>query len=235
VSTATFYYPALRNDIDQMIHLQGREAWHALGVRRLNPGDAIRIMNGKGRIADGSVDRVDSQKEAWVRVLSVREIPACKPDIVLASAIAKGDRQSTMLDMVTQLGVSAYQPLQCERSVTKVSKNAVARWERVCLEACKQSGSAWLPEIFQPTPPVDAATRAVEKGRQVIFAHPKGVEVSKLEATAAITAVIGPEGGFTTAEVNAMTEAGAIPVGLGKNILRIESAAVSLVARLRLT
>ena len=234
MSTATFYYPALSDVVDQLIHLRGKEAWHALGVRRLSAGDAIRIMDGQGRIADGSVDSVTGKHDAWLRVLSIRDVPARVPDIVLASAIAKGDRQSTMLDMATQLGISAYRPLQCERSIKKASINAVTRWERICLEACKQSGSAWLPGIMQPLTPVDTVSQAIEQGRQVIVAHPDGAEIRTLEAAAEITVVIGPEGGFTMAETSAMTEAGAIAVGLGENILRIESAAVSLVACLRI-
>lgn len=235
MSTATFYYPALGDGIDQLIHLQGKEAWHALGVRRLSRGDAVRILDGRGRIAEGSVDRVGSQHEAWLRVTSIREVPAIKPDIVLASAIAKGDRQGTMLDMATQLGISAYQPLQCERSIKKATVNAVTRWGRICLEACKQSGSAWLPEIKQPVKPADAVSQAIEQGRQVLFAHPEGTDVGSLEASTTMTVLVGPEGGFTRTEVQAMSEAGAVAVGLGENILRIEAAAVGLLARLRLT
>jgi 16S rRNA (uracil1498-N3)-methyltransferase len=235
MSTPTFHYPALTEDPAQLIHLHGKEAWHALGVRRLSVGDAIRVMDGHGRIAEGIVERMDGRHEAWLRVSALRDIPALQPDIVLASAIAKGDRQSTMLDMATQLGVSAYQPLRCARSVRTGSDHATERWQRICLEACKQSGSAWLPEILPVDDPVETVARAVAQGRQAILAHPDGAAIGGLAEADAITILIGPEGGFTTSEVDQMIHAGAVAVDLGRRVLRVETAAAGLIAYLRLS
>ena len=217
-----------------LISLSGKEAWHALGVRRLNVGDPIRIIDGKGTHALATVESLEGRNQASLRVLEINQVPILKPDIILATAIAKGDRHSTMLDMATQLGMSAWQPLLCDRSVSKVGKNSYQRWQRICLEACKQSGSAWLPELLPAAKPEDVTSAACAAGREVLLAHPDGADVD-CSSTADKLLMIGPEGGFTDSEVRRIVAAGAKKVSLGQQILRIETAAVSLLARFRLS
>lgn len=217
-----------------LISLSGKEAWHALGVRRLDVGDPIRIIDGKGAHALATVESLEGRNQASLRVVEINQIPTLKPDIILATAIAKGDRQSTMLDMATQLGISAWQPLLCDRSVSNVGKNSYQRWQRICLEACKQSGSAWLPELLQAAKPENVASKAVTEGREVLLAHPDGVGVENSSAVDKLL-MIGPEGGFTDSEVRRLVAAGAKKVSLGQQILRIETAAVSLLARFRIS
>ena len=213
-----------------LVPLSGKEAWHALGVRRLNEGDSIRIIDGNGAIAQAKVESMESRNHALLRVVEVTNFAPQQPDIILATAIAKGDRQGTLLDMATQLGISAWQPLLCHRSVSKVGKNSYERWQRICLEACKQSGSAWLPNLLPAAKPEEVARKAVAEGREVLLAHPDGVCVEN-SRTADKLLMIGPEGGFTDDEVSRIVAAGATKVSLGQQILRIETAAVSLLAR----
>ncbi|GMR05738.1 MAG: 16S rRNA (uracil(1498)-N(3))-methyltransferase [Gammaproteobacteria bacterium] len=217
---------------DGLITLSGKEAWHALGVRRLNVEDPIRLIDGKGKVAQATVEQTEGRHSASLRVGEITCISPQVPDIILATAIAKGDRQSTMLDMATQLGISAWQPLLCQRSVSKVGKNSYERWQRICLEACKQSGSAWLPELLPAATPEDAAREACASGREVLLAHPIGEELNTASAVDKLL-LVGPEGGFTDEEVNKIIAAGAKKVSLGQNILRIETAAVSFLARFR--
>jgi len=235
MSMPTFHYPALSVEPGQLIHLEGREAWHALGVRRLGVGDGLRVINGQGLVGLAVVDAVGGRNSAGLRVKAVERVPPLSPDIVLASAIAKGDRQATMLDMATQLGISAYQPLDCERGVGREGKHSAERWKRICLQACKQSGGAWLPEILPAASPADAVADAIAAGRQAIFAHPGGRALASLPLAAAVVVLIGPEGGFSDAEWELMTRRGALAVDLGQQILRIETAATALLARLRIS
>lgn len=217
-----------------LITLSGKEAWHALGVRRLDVGDPIRLIDGKGTHALATVESIEGRNHACLRVAELTKIPPLQPDIVLATAIAKGDRQATILDMATQLGISAWQPLLCDRNVSKVGKNSYQRWQRICLEACKQSGSAWLPGLLPAAKPEDVARQAHAAGREVLLAHPDGVNVDSSSAADKML-MIGPEGGFTDDEVRRIVAAGAKKVSLGQQILRIETAAVSLLARFRLS
>jgi 16S rRNA (uracil1498-N3)-methyltransferase len=232
MSTPTFYL-AEGFDEDSLITLSGKEAWHALGVRRLDVGYTIRLIDGKGNIAIARVENLEGRNKASLSVGKVDHVPPQEPNIILATAIAKGDRQSTLLDMATQLGISAWQPLQCHRSVSKLGKNSYERWQRICLEACKQSGAAWLPELLPVEKPEVIAKAACAGGREVLLAHPDGESMDVTSNTDKIL-MVGPEGGFTDEEVKRIVAAGARKVSLGQNILRIETAAVSLLARLRL-
>ena len=216
-----------------LITLSGQEAWHALGVRRLDVGSSIRLIDGKGTLATARAETLEGRNAAILSVGELTSIPPQKPDLILATAIAKGDRQATLLDMATQLGISAWQPLACERSVSKVGKNSYQRWQRVCLESCKQSGSAWLPQLLPVATPEDVVSQAIGNGREVLIAHPDGHRVIP-SGHEELTLMIGPEGGFTGEEVKRMVVAGARKINLGQNILRIETAAISLLARLRL-
>jgi 16S rRNA (uracil1498-N3)-methyltransferase len=232
MSKPTFYLAEGFKE-DSLITLSGKEAWHALGVRRLDVGDSIRLIDGRGNVAVARVESLQGRNQASLSVADVMHIHPQIPDIILATAIAKGDRQSTLLDMATQLGISAWQPLQCHRSVSKLGKNSYERWQRICLEACKQSGTAWLPELFPIDKPEEVAKTACAEGREVLLAHPDG-EATQLAGDRDKLLMVGPEGGFTDEEVKRIVAAGARKISLGQNILRIETAAVSLVARLRL-
>lgn len=216
-----------------LLTLAGKEAWHALGVRRLDVDDPIRLIDGKGNIALAQVAEMQGRSTAILKLGEITHVPPLHPDIMLATAIAKGDRQTTLLDMATQLGISAWQPLACERSVSKAGKNSYQRWSRICLEACKQSGSAWLPQLLTVDNPEQAARREISNGRDVLLAHPDG-DTSYQAGCDRLMLMIGPEGGFTDTEVERLAAAGVRKVSLGQNILRIETAAVSLLARLRL-
>ena len=218
---------------DSLLTLAGKEAWHALGVRRLDIGDPIRLIDGKGNIVIAKVAEMQGRSTAILKLGEVTHVPPQRPDIMLATAIAKGDRQTTLLDMATQLGISAWQPLSCERSVSKAGKNSYQRWSRICLEACKQSGSAWLPQLLTLADPEQVVKREIAHGREVLLAHPDG-DINYQPGKNSLMLMIGPEGGFTDTEVQRIVAAGAKKVSLGKNILRIETAAVSLLARLRL-
>lgn len=233
MSLPTFYFAA-GFSTGERVELSGREAWHALGVRRLTAGDVIRLIDGRGGVALATVEELPGPQLAWLRVGDCSQAQPLQPDIVLATALAKGDRQTTLLDMSCQLGISGYQPLDCSRSVTRMGKNTLVRWQKVCLEACKQSGNPWLPEILPTISPETAVIRAMSDTRQVFYAHPAGRPLADIAAARRLALLVGPEGGFTDHEARTMQDAGAIPVTLGANILRIEAAAVSLLARFRL-
>mgnify|MGYP001813985072 CR=1 FL=1 len=232
MSMPTFYLDE-GFDADSLITLSGKEAWHALGVRRLDVGDTIRLIDGKGNVTQAAVENLQGRNTAYLRVGAVTHIPPQIPNIFLATAIAKGDRQSTLLDMATQLGISGWQPLLCHRSVSKPGKNSYQRWQRICLEACKQSGSAWLPELLPAAKPEDVAQAALAEGREVLLAQPDG-EVIATCCDLDMLVMVCPEVGFTDYEIKRVVAAGAKKVSLGQHILRIETAAVSLLARLRL-
>lgn len=232
MSESFFYCPSL-TVTDVNATLTGDEARHVSGARRLRAGDRVTLFNGHGLTAAAELTAFrDRGLTADFRVLDRQQQPRPRPGIHLAVALPKGDRLSTLLDMGTQLGMTSFTPLRCEHSVVKPGDAAPERWQRVCLEACKQSRRAWLPELRPATEPAAVARAATARGAQVWIAHPEGPvwRASTPNDQRDQLFLIGPEGGFTTAEIAAAETNGARRVGLGEGILRIETAALALLA-----
>jgi 16S rRNA (uracil1498-N3)-methyltransferase len=140
-----------------------------------------------------------------------------------------------LFDAVTQLGVHTIIPLLCQRSNTRTSEKQHARWQRTCLEACKQSRRARLPVVTPALCIADALSRMHHDGCSITLAHPDD-EAFVMDSTNTKQAnaglFVGPEGGFTESEIQQIRDAGAKTVCLGSNILRIEIAAIALLSRL---
>jgi 16S rRNA (uracil1498-N3)-methyltransferase len=234
-----FYFPALCN-AGATVSLTGAEGRHAGAARRLTVGDTIWLFDGRGTVGRATICAIDCRKTVVRATVEERHvIPAPQPSIGLACALPKGERQSILLDMATQLGINAFWPLQCERSVVKPGASASRRWRRTCLEACKQSRRAHLPVIHEPVRP-EALITATAAARYAIWvAHPDASSCATRDPARAIRddarkspilLVVGPEGGFTDAEVSNLVAGGAQTISLGSAVLRIETAAIALLA-----
>lgn len=220
-------------DLDaERLELAGEQAHHALGPRRLREGAELELFDGRGTIARACVASIDRRRRTLGLDVVARVRQPQPVALVLAAALPKGERVATMLDMCTQVGMTDFIPLACERSVTRAGDGAAARWQRVCVEACKQSRRAWIPRVHEPLAPAAAATRP---GARVWLADPAGSAVREAGALAGGAAagqvvLVGPEGGFTEAEVRDVLAAGASPVAFGAAVLRVETAAVVALA-----
>jgi 16S rRNA (uracil1498-N3)-methyltransferase len=215
--------------------LTGDEARHAATARRLHDGDTLWLFDGHGGIARATLRRIAARgRTLELRIEERRSEPPPRPALHLACALPKGDRQQVLLDMATQLGMTRFTPLDCARSVVKPGANSPGRWRKICLEACKQSRQLYLPAIEASSTLPDVARHAAAEGSQMWLAHPAAQAVSVTVAINQqandVTLLVGPEGGFTEAEIEQAVAAGAKPLTLGVSILRIETAAVALVA-----
>lgn len=216
----------------ETVVLTGEEAQHATGARRLRAGDTLWLFDGQGVLARTALLALDKRgRSVELRIEERRDAPPPARRVQLACALPKGDRQAVLLDMATQLGMTDFIPLVCERSVVTAGEHSAERWARVCLGACKQSRRLFLPRLHPAVAPAALALHGT-----VLLAHPDGVPLASVmpEPTAPVTAVIGPEGGFTDAELRVLAAAGATRVTLGPAILRIEAAAVALLAAVQL-
>ena len=188
------------------------------------------LIDGRGGLARATLGQITKRgHELTLRIEERRTEPPSKPSIHLACALPKGDRQSVLLDMATQLGMTRFTPLVCERGVVKPGAHSQERWRRICLEACKQSRRVYLPEIREPASPAQVAVS--HQGAWI--AHPSGVAAGAMLVGTLpneLTLLVGPEGGFMEAEVRQAVEQGARTVSLGPAILRIETAAIGLLA-----
>jgi len=230
------FYAEHLADPGATLTLTGDEARHAAASRRLQVGETLWLFDGRGGLVRTTLLHVTARGRALdLRIEERRTEPPPKPAIHLACALPKGDRQNVLLDIATQLGMTLFTPLVCERSVVKPGANSIERWRRVCLEACKQSRRTYLPELRSPATPREVMARTARGTETVWVAHPSAEAVSvssaiKQNASADVTILVGPEGGFTENEIGQAVAAGARRIALGSAILRIETAAVALVA-----
>lgn len=217
------------------LQLCEEESRHAGGALRLQPGDEVTIFDGAGREAGGTIAVVTRRSvEVMVHEVTSR---VHKPDrrLTLAVALPRAQRQGFMVEKCTEMGVFAMWPIVAQRSVVKPRDSVVDKLRRRALEACKQSGRAWLPEICVPAPveqlwrraaEFDLAVLAVARGKSELFA----AQVLALPATASIIVWIGPEGGWSESELEAASDTGIASTSLGSNVLRLETAAVAACA-----
>lgn len=215
------------------VTLDRDEARHALGVRRLGEGDPVTVFDGAGTVAH-AVLAAERARDGGVvaRVEEARFAPRSGADVVVGVAPPKGDRFATLLDMLGQLGVRAVVPLETAHGVVDAGAINRTRAERILLEACKQSRSAWLAELG-PATGLEAFVRgAVSEGRTVFVAD-QGGDAAPAAASGPVALVIGPEGGLAAAEIHAASAAGARSLGLGGAVLRVETAAVAAASLFR--
>lgn len=227
MTTDWFYMPDIPAPGEQA-ELDRDEARHALGSRRLTEGDVMTLFDGRGTVAAATI--VSSSKRATLLAIVERvtvDVPPWR--ITLASALPKGDRQAVMLNMATQLGMTAFVPLVCERSVAKPGEGFAARAQRLFIEGCKQSRRPHLPTLRPALAPAEAVSEAAQRGDLVLLADPVGEPFSAFSARS-MTLLIGPEGGFSDAERKQCATRGARAITFGETILRTETAAVAMLA-----
>ncbi|RME94185.1 MAG: 16S rRNA (uracil(1498)-N(3))-methyltransferase [Verrucomicrobia bacterium] len=221
------------------LRLEGAEARHAIRVLRLRPGEQVAVLDGRGGEYACTVAAVDSRRltlEVHSRRLHRR--PACR--VGLFQAVAKGRSMDLILQKAVELGAALIQPVLTARSVpnydAKEAAARQARWQAIAIEAMKQCGNPWLPEV-RPPQPFTACLPTPSEGAPVVVADLaadalpfRAWFLRQREARAwpptEIALWIGPEGDFTPEEREQLFAAGATPVSFGPRILRCETAAL---------
>ena len=216
--------------VNETAVLPAEEGRHGGRSHRLRPGDTLILTDGRGRIAHAELLSGD-RRETRVRVAELHEFEPPPSPLHLATAIPKGERMSTLLAMTTQLGVASYTPLHCERSVVIPHADPPPRWDRIVRENAKQSHQAWMPEMLPASSPQQ--WRPPRGTPKIWILDPSGEDTLGTAAaggTGPQCLLIGPEGGFTASEREALRRTGGTTVSLGGPILRIETAAVAAVS-----
>lgn len=226
-----FHCPSLSTGV---VELPADEAKHASRVLRLTPGTRVELFDGHGRSAEGAIAAV-TRAAVSVEVEAVAEHPPQPaPALHLLTAVPRAHRQQFLFEKAAELGVSAVHPLICTRSTVRPDADSAGKWQRYCLEAAKQCGSMHLTRVMPPRTFRESLELA-EKGLGWL-ATPSADATSMRQAVeqsaaAQVAAVwIGPEGGFAPDELALAAASGLQPVSLGRQILRIETAAVAVAA-----
>jgi 16S rRNA (uracil1498-N3)-methyltransferase len=223
----------------------GSEARHAVTVSRLAVGEIVRVGNGLGMIASGTVTAV-APTEFRFEVETIETFERPSPAIWLAQALAKGDRDELAIQAATELGVDGVIPWTAARSISRWEGSKVAkgqeRWGVVVREATKQSARAWLPEVA-PLVNTKQLAALAETVRMIVLdplAELSLTGVALRQAQGAgnepqgadndIVLVVGPEGGISPAEFDLLHAAGATSARLGDSILRTSTAGPAAIA-----
>lgn len=233
-----FYLPPAQC-LGDTFALEQREAHHGLHVLRLRPGERVTVLDGAGH--EYLCETRDAARDA-IR-LEVRQknfIPRPPCALTLLQAIPKGKCFETILQKAAELGAARIIPLLSERVVAQLdpdhSEAKLDKWRQTLIEAVKQSGNPWLPQIDAPLAPKAFLARGEAFELPLIASlqpdsrHPRALfrdffdEHKRLPRSVGVW--VGPEGDFTPAEINDFKSAGARPITLGRLVLRSETAAI---------
>ncbi len=226
------YFYVNQSPVNDQIILDKNDSRHLVQVLRSQVGDQVTVVDGKGnRFIAALTD--PNPKRAGLAVKSSSKDQILQPELHLAVAPTKtNDRFEIMVEKATELGVHQITPIICDHSERK--KYNTERAERIAIAAIKQSRKAYLPVINEAVP----FQIFIEKhgGPSTYVAHCYDNDSAKnhlfevIQSTRlsdAITICIGPEGDFSTREVTLTKELGCIPVSLGNQRLRTETAAIA--------
>jgi 16S rRNA (uracil1498-N3)-methyltransferase len=220
----------------QVYVLEGPEARHAVTVKRLSPGEPVDIVDGAGTRMTG---KVVSGSSSGLEVECSTVVAEDRPDIrlVLAQALAKGDRDELAIETATELGIDAVIPWQSERSIVRWKGDRAARahakWQSAVSAAAKQARRAWIPEVRAAVETsglcaaVAAADLAVilhEDAVRPLRAVLEGWQGNAGTGAREILLIVGPEGGISPREVTKLCDNGAVTALLGHHVLRSSTA-----------
>ncbi|WP_018640407.1 16S rRNA (uracil(1498)-N(3))-methyltransferase [Parafrankia elaeagni] len=231
--------------------LGGAEGRHAATVRRLRAGERLDVTDGAGTALECEV-RSAGRDELECVVLRRRSVGLPSPRLVVAQALAKGDRGELAVEMMTEVGIDEIVPWAASRCVVRWDgergERSRARWTRTAREAAKQSRRLSWPEVgglvttrqlaerarrsalavvLHETASTPLAGLAVPVHEQAVVREREGLreQGGKVEPRE-ILLVVGPEGGVADDELAAFTAAGAIAGRLGPTVLRTSTAGV---------
>jgi 16S rRNA (uracil1498-N3)-methyltransferase len=235
-----FYVPQPRIE-NGMLKIEGSEVRHIRRVLRLREGDRIVIFNGFAKEYEGII--VEEETTSVVmRIQNVlfpdRESPL---EITLAQSLLKGEKMDYLIQKSTELGVKEIVPFFSSRSVPLLDKSKKLkryhRWERIAMEASKQSGRGIVPRIEPLQDYFEMLQVPSPDTLRLILSEKEGEGLKEILRTlrekTKVFFIVGPEGGLSDKEMDHAKGAGFIVVNLGKRILRSETASLSLLGILQ--
>ena len=214
--------------------LDPRESHHLVRVFRAKVGATIEVLDGQGTRYLGTIE-IANGKAVRVAVESVETVPVPSPRVTLLQSIPKGKAMDLILRMGTEIGASVIQPVftdQGEHGQPKMDK-----WQVTMIEACKQCGLSYVPELSEPCSLRDwLQTNPIAKGALRVVASLEEGSRPLLETLNAagtldeVVVAVGPAGDFSVAEYDLLRGSGFQAVRLGANVLRTETAAAYILS-----
>jgi 16S rRNA (uracil1498-N3)-methyltransferase len=215
--------------------LSNQESHHLVNVLRAKPSDSLLLMNGHGDVANVHVcGKIGTQVEVQVKAITVCQ----RSRLVLCQAMLKSKAMDLVIRDATAIGVAKILPLISERIDVKFDKksieNKLLHWKAIAIEACKQSGEAFIPEICNPIAFEDFLNTNKETSIVASLYNQEKKYItdyhSEICSAEILNLIVGPEGDFSRREYEMMMSSGMKFITLTKNVLRSETAALYLLS-----
>jgi len=227
---------------EQKIEITGELAHHLRDVLRFGIGEIFDVVDENQRRYRISLDDITPQR-LLARILTMEDKPSAPPlELHLVQALLKKPKMDWVVQKATELGVAHFLPLVTERTVVRLhtdrSKHQQDRWQKIAQEAAQQCGRTDVPQVHLPTdlkslcdhpPKVDLKLIFWEQERE----RPLRSVLSHHQPLRSLLLLIGPEGGFSRAELDLARSADFITASLGQRILRAETASLAALAILQ--
>jgi 16S rRNA (uracil1498-N3)-methyltransferase len=217
----------------ERVRFDAEEARHLSRVLRLSPGAVIQAIDGTGMEYTVRMEEISPKAGVGTILLRAPALTESPLALTLAQGVPKGDKMEWIVEKATELGVNRIIPLLTERVVIRLDpgrwRERARRWQRVAKESAKQAGRGKIPVVEAPVPFADFSFRKEEIDLALCFweGERRGLrallERRDIPPRSALL-VVGPEGGLSLPEVEALRAKGCPSVGLGPRILRTESA-----------
>lgn len=229
----------LKGLLAPVVTLTGDDAHHLLYAMRAKAGDEVVLVDDAGQVARMELTGFTADTVTMRLIERLADDTESPLSLVLAQCLPKGDKLEFIVQKAVELGAVAVQPLASRNSVVRYdAKKAAARekrWQKIADEAAKQCGRTRLPAVRPILPLADwLEAHQAREDEALLFCYeneeqqPMKAALRALPASVReITLLVGPEGGFTLAEAEAIARAGGVSVTLGPRILRAETAAVA--------
>ncbi len=224
------------------ITVQGKDYHYLRHVLRLKQGDAFQGIDRRGYTYRVKLSAL-TNRTIRLEIISGRRAEVMDCNIVLLQCLVKGRKMDTIVRMATEIGVQEIVPVISDYAVVnkqeyKDNKAKLQRWRKIAEQALQQSGSGILPRISEPIL-LDHGLASWEAQELCVFCHQERVAHTSLHellatAPAGTAVLIGPEGGFSQRELPLLMNKGFVPVHLGDNILRAETAAIYTLAAIKI-
>lgn len=211
------------------IELGGDSHHHLFRVRRVGTGDSLRLVDGAGRARSGTVATV-TRRRAVVAVGDPVAANEPRLHVELVVGALRRERASWLVEKATELGAGAIRFVTSERSPRRFGAGTFERLRRVARGAVEQCGRARVPELSGVHPWTDVPGLVAAADEPWLL--DPGATAGLDPAATASALVVGPEGGWSAAERDALRDLGCRPARLGDRVLRVETAAVAALARL---
>jgi 16S rRNA (uracil1498-N3)-methyltransferase len=231
---ATLFYVDALPDKGELAVVDGDEGFHAATVRRIRPGEELVLGDGAGALAHCLVERA-GRDGLHARVLDRWNVAPGRPPVTVVQALPKSERSELAIELATEAGADAFLAWRAARCVAswegaRVDKG-LRRWRAVVRSAARQSRRAHIPRVDGVLSTATLAERIgdeVAAGAVVLALHESATDriadVAVAQANSLVL-VVGPEGGIAPDEIATLTDAGAVAVRLGPQVLRTSTAA----------